>query len=185
MSLLKKNRPFFIFLLKFGLSYLLLSGLYWVYLQQFDAASLEPDGMTHLVARQARDLVLLAGDQASISLHPREASYRFFVNLKSVARIVEGCNAISVMILFTAFIIAFSSTFKKTFLFILAGIVILHILNVIRVALLCLGFYYYPDYKELLHDIIFPLFIYGVVFLLWIVWIKKFSIHAKPKTAGN
>lgn len=178
MSVLKKNRPFFIFLLKFGISYLILSLVYWLYLSQFDEKSFEPDGITAMVSRQARDLVQLWGNDAEIKLHESEASYRFLVKGKRVARIVEGCNAVSVMILFAAFIVAFSSTLKKTSLFIIAGIVIIHVLNIIRVALLCLSFYYYPEYKALMHDIVFPLFIYGVVFILWIIWVQKFSVNA-------
>lgn len=180
MGIISKNKPFFIFLLKFGLSYIVLTGFYWLYLSQFDAANFEPDGMTTLVANQSRDAVqLLSDDEAFVRPRKTEASYRFFINGKSVARIVEGCNAISVMILFTAFIVAFSAGFKKTVLYIIAGIAIMHLLNVIRVALLCLGFYHYPEYKTVLHDIIFPLFIYGVVFVLWIIWVLKFSAHAK------
>ncbi|RZL46307.1 MAG: exosortase family protein XrtF [Pedobacter sp.] len=178
MSVLQKNRPFFLFLLKFGLSYLILSGMYWFYLSRYDATVFEPDGMTTLVSKQSCWLVNTLGEEASLSPHPREASYKFHLNGKSIARIVEGCNAVSVMILFTAFIIAFSSTFKRTSLYILAGIVLIHILNVIRIALLCMSFYYYPEYKDVMHDIFFPLFIYGVVFLLWIIWVKKFSKHA-------
>lgn len=179
MKAVKNNKPFFLFLLKFGISYLLLSVIYWAYLNQFDAESFEPDGMTTVVAKQAKDIVLLFGDEATIKPHPKEASYVFFIKNKSVARIVEGCNAVSVMILFVAFIIAFSTTFKRTSLYIAAGVIIIHILNVIRVALLSLGFYYYPDYKELMHDILFPLFIYGVVFMLWVAWVIKFSGNAK------
>jgi exosortase family protein XrtF len=179
MSLIKKNRSFFIFLLKFGISYLLLSGLYTLYLKQFDASINEPDGVTTIVAHQSRDLAILFGEDASIKPHEREASYRFYINGKSIARIVEGCNAVSVMILFVAFIVAFSSALKRTVLFIIAGILVLHILNVIRVALLCMGYYHYPQYKQLLHDIVFPLFIYGVVFILWILWVQKFSGNAR------
>lgn len=182
MSLLQKNRPFFIFLLKFGVSYLLLSAMYWLYLNQFDASKNEPDGITYLVAWQSRDVVLLLGQTASIAPHDKEASYRFMIEGKRVARIVEGCNAVSVMILFTAFIIAFSSTLKRTLLFIFSGIAVIHILNIVRVALLGLGYYHYPQYKDILHDIVFPLFIYGVVFLLWIIWVQKFSGNAKRVT---
>jgi len=178
MSILKKNRAFFIFLAKFALCYLLLSGVYWLYLSQYDATLKEPDGMTQLVAIQSRDVGRLLGEDVTIAQHTKEASYRVFVNNKIVARVVEGCNAISVMILFAAFIVAFSTTFKRTVLYIIAGIFIIHILNVIRVGLLSLGFYYYHDYKELLHDILFPLFIYGVVFVLWVLWVIKFSGNA-------
>lgn len=139
--------------------------------------------MTAMVARQAKDVVLLFGNDATIKPHPKEASYLFYVKNKSVARIVEGCNAASVMILFMAFIVAFSTTFKRTFIYIVAGIFIIHILNVIRVGLLSLGFYYYPDYKDLLHDILFPLFIYGVVFALWVAWVIKFSGNAKKNSS--
>jgi len=178
MSILKKNRSFFIFLAKFGLSYLLLSGIYWLFLSQYDAAKMEPDGMTRLVAEQSRDFGKLLGEDVKIEQRKKEASFKVFVNNKSVARVVEGCNAISVMILFAAFIVAFSSTFKKTAIYIVVGIIVIHVLNVIRVGLLSLGFYYYYDYRRLLHDIVFPLFIYGVVFVLWVLWVIKFSGNA-------
>jgi len=182
MGILQKNRPFFIFLAKFGLSYLVLSCLYWLFLNQYDAAKLEADGMTTIVAQQCRDAVNFFGGDASIAPHEKEASYRFYLNGKNVVRIVEGCNAISVMILFTAFIVAFSTTFKRTALYILLGLVIIHILNIVRIVLICYGVYYYKEYAGLLHDIVFPLFIYGVVFVLWVAWVIKFSGNAKPVT---
>jgi len=183
MSILNKNRSFFIFLAKFGLSYLLLSGVYWLYLNQYDAEKMEPDGMTRLVAQQSRDLDRFLGNDVYIKQLDNEAAFRVFVNKKGVARVVEGCNAISVMILFAAFIIAFSTTFKRTALYVIAGVLIIHILNIIRVALLSLGFYYYHDYRVLLHDILFPLFIYGVVFVLWFLWLTKFSGNARRISA--
>nr|WP_262486782.1 exosortase family protein XrtF [Flavobacterium subsaxonicum] len=179
MGILQKNRTFFIFLLKFGLSYLVLSGLYWLFLNQYDAAHFEPDGMTTLVAHQSRDLVSFLGEDAAITPHPKEPSYYFYLHGKKIARIIEGCNALSVMILFAAFVVAFSTTFKRTALYILGGIIVLHILNIIRIALLSIGVYYYPEQEELLHDIVFPLFIYGVVFVLWVAWVTKFSRNAK------
>ena len=96
-----------------------------------------------------------------------------------MARVIEGCNAVSVMILFAAFVFAFSTQWKKTLLFILFGIVLIHVLNVIRIALLSFALYYYPQYEEILHGTIFPLFIYGVVFVLWILWVTKFSGYVK------
>ncbi len=183
MGVLQNNKGFFLFLIKFAGSYLLLSVLYWAYLSRYDAEAFEPDGMTTLVAEQASAFVNLTGEESHIKEHPKEASWFFFVNGKRVARIVEGCNAVSVMALFAAFIIAFSTTFKRTSLYIAGGIVLLHILNVVRVGLLGLGLFYYKEHGPLLHDIIFPLFIYGVVFALWVAWVMKFSI-TKIKNAN-
>jgi exosortase family protein XrtF len=179
MSLFKKNKPFFMFLLKFGGTYFVLSVVYWLYLSQYDVTAFEPDGVTHLVARQSSALANFFGADTYIKPHESEGSYRFFVNGRHLSRIVEGCNAVSVMILFVAFIVAFSSTLKRTSLYILAGLIIIHILNIIRIALLNIALYHYKEYGPLLHDIIFPLFIYGVVVVLWIGWVLKFRGNAK------
>lgn len=185
MSLYQKNKPFFLFLIKFVLSYGLLSFFYYLYLNTYDVENFEPDGMTTVVAKQSKSLLIFFGEDAEIEPHPKQASYKFYIKEKYVARIVEGCNAVSVMILFTAFIVAFSSTLKKTFLYILSGLLIIHILNVVRVGLLCMGFYYYPEYNDLTHDIIFPLFIYGVVFALWVLWVQKISGYDRKSLPKN
>ena len=168
-----KYKPFLTFVAKFFLIYLVLSLSYGFYLDQFDQATFEPDGITTLVSDQTRDLLKVFGVDAATAPHELEASHKFMVNGKFVARIVEGCNAVSVMILFVAFVVAFKGKLKHTLLFILAGILIIHILNIIRIALLTLALYYYPQYQEFLHGTIFPLVIYGVVFILWVIWVNK------------
>jgi exosortase family protein XrtF len=85
----------------------------------------------------------------------------------------------SVIILFVAFVIAFSDTFKRTFLFILAGSVLIYAMNLVRVVLLTVGLYHYPWRSELMHEVIFPLAIYGLVFLLWMYWVNHFSKKVK------
>lgn len=55
---------------------------------------------------------------------------------------------------------------------------LIHILNIGRIALLCVGLYHLPDYEHMMHGVIFPLAIYGVVFLLWVIWVNKYSSYA-------
>jgi exosortase/archaeosortase family protein len=45
---------------------------------------------------------------------------------------------------------------KNIALYIVSGIILIHILNIIRIALLSLHLYYYPEYEEILHGTIFP-----------------------------
>lgn len=174
-----KYKPFLSFVAKFFLIYILLSFIYGLYLDQFDKATFEPDGITTLVSDQTRELLNFFGVDATTAPHELEASHKFMVNGKFVARIVEGCNAVSVMILFVAFVVAFKGKLKHTLLFILIGILIIHILNIIRIALLAQALYHYPQYQEFLHGTIFPLVIYGVVFILWVIWVNKFSVYAR------
>lgn len=173
-----KYKPFLTFVAKFFLIYIVLSALYGFYLDQFDKATFEPDAITTLVSEQTKFLVNLMGQDATTVPHELEASHKFAVHGKFVARIVEGCNAVSVMILFVAFVVAFKGKLKHTILFCLVGILIIHVLNVLRIALLVLALYYYPQYQEVLHGTIFPLVIYGVVFILWVIWVNKYSVYA-------
>ena len=168
-----------VFLGKFFLSYLLLIVIYQLFLNQYDAEKFETDGMTQLVAHQTQDVLTGFDYNAKLIPLPTEPSILVTVDKKPIVRIVEGCNAVSIMILFTAFIEAFSGKFLRTFGYILAGILAIHILNVLRIVLLIIGIINYPAYENLLHGVIFPLIIYGFVFLLWVLWINKFQRYAK------
>jgi len=178
-TLFFQYKPFFTFLLKFLLFYIVFTFIYKSYLSAYNPALNEVDGISKLVANQTKDLLVFFGHDAKIQLHPSEPSIKMFYKEKYVSRIVEGCNAISVMILFAAFVFAFSNRLIKTFLFILIGLFLIYLLNIVRIALLSYALYYYPAYEELLHGTIFPLFIYGIVFLLWIVWVTQFSGYDK------
>ena len=161
---------------------MVLTIIYQYYLNQFDIKNNEVDGFTKLVSTQVEQLLLFFNGDAHIELHPSQPCYKFFYNGKYVSRIIEGCNALSVIILFISFVIAFSGKLKNTIYFIISGSIIIHVLNITRIALLMVAFYNFPEANFILHDILFPLVIYGAVFILWIIWVNKFSFYAKKPT---
>ena len=175
---LQTYRPFLMFLGKFFLTYIVLTLVYQFYLSQFNDAANDVDGFTRAVASQSEWLTDLLGVDAALAPHDSQPAVKFLFNNEYVARIIEGCNALSVMILFIAFIIAFSGRVRTTILFIIAGCVIIHILNISRIALLAAAIYHYPEYENFLHGVIFPLIIYSTVFLLWVIWVNKYSTYA-------
>jgi exosortase family protein XrtF len=79
---------------------------------------------------------------------------------------------VSIIILFVAFIVSFYQNFKKTFLFILAGTALIYSVNVVRIAILTIAIYKFPENEHILHGVLFPAIIYGMVFLLWIIWVR-------------
>lgn len=172
-----------LFLGKFTLTYLLLTFIYQLYLNQFDAKANEVDGFTQLVAQQCKQVLLLFNDSHT-EFHPTQPSVKLFYHDKFVARIIEGCNALSVIILFIAFVVAFTGKWRPTILFIIGGSVLIHFLNISRIALLAVALYHHPEWEPVLHGVIFPLFIYSVVFMLWVIWVNKFSLYAKKTTAS-
>jgi exosortase family protein XrtF len=135
--------------------------------------------MTNLVAKQSRDMLETLGYKAQVVPHPKESSMKLIINNKYVARVIEGCNSVSVIILFASFIIAFTGKFKTTVLFLLAGSVLIYVANLVRVVILSIGLYHYPWRRDILHTVIFPAIIYGMVCLLWLVWVNRFSSQNK------
>lgn len=175
---LVKYKPFLLFLAKFLLTYLVLAFCYQLYLGSFNEVVFEVDGFTRMVAVQTEKLLLLFNADASVIPHLNEPSMKLFYNHEYVARVVEGCNGLSVIILFASFVVAFTGRLRHTVLFIVSGSLLIYVLNVGRIALLAYFLYYYPEQEHLLHGVLFPLCIYGVVFLLWIVWVNKYSLYA-------
>ena len=174
-ALLTKYRLVIRFIVTFLLVYVVLIVGYNIYLSLSDGSKFYPDYLTNLVAKQTNALLNGIGYDANVVPHPNEASMKVIINGKFVARVIEGCNAISIIILFLSFIIAFSDKFKATLLYCLAGSIIIYAFNLIRIVILSVGLYHYPWRQEVLHTVIFPMLIYGVVFILWMVWVKRFS----------
>jgi exosortase family protein XrtF len=152
---------------------------YKLYLDFSEGLKYYPDYVTNLVAKQSESLINAVGYDAKIVPHPDEPSMKLLVNSKFVARVVEGCNSISVIILFISFIIAFAGKFKATLIYALAGSVLIYVVNLIRIAILSIGLYNYPWRRDILHTVIFPMIIYGMVFLLWMLWVNRFSKKQK------
>ncbi|MCF7559072.1 exosortase family protein XrtF [Sabulilitoribacter multivorans] len=163
------------FILTFLLVYGLLSLGYKFYLQFSDGSKFYPDYMTHLVSKQTEALLDTFGYDVEVLPHDSEPSMKLILNGNYIARIIEGCNSISVIILFISFIIAFSGKLKTTFFYILSGSVLVYVVNLLRIVVLSLGLYHYPEYSDFLHTVVFPGIIYGMVFLLWIFWVNRFS----------
>jgi len=175
-SLFIKYKSVIKFILTFLLMYVLLSLLYKFYLKySIGSSTFYPDYMTHMVSKQVEALLNTFGYNVQLLPHPDEASMKLILNGNFLARIIEGCNSISVIILFIAFIIAFAGKLKTTLFYILSGSVLIYTVNLLRIVALSIGLYHYPEYSNFMHTIVFPVIIYGMMFLLWIFWVNRFS----------
>lgn len=163
------------FILTFLLVYAVLSFAYKFYLDYSEGSTFYPDYFTNLTAKQSKALIESVGYDVQVVPHEAEPSMKLIINGKWVARVVEGCNSISIVILFIAFIIAFADTWKSTALYLLAGSVLIYSVNLFRIVILSIGLYHYPWRREVLHTVIFPLIIYGMVFILWMIWVRRFT----------
>lgn len=182
LQLFTKYKPVLFFILTFLGSYFIFSLIYNIYLDFSGSSKYFPDFFTHLVAVQSQAVIESLGYPAHLVPHRGEDSVMVFINDLLLARIVEGCNSISVIILFTSFVLSFFSDVKSTLFFIIAGSVIIYVMNIVRIAFLTIGIFEYPGYAEFMHSILFPLVIYGTVFLLWIFWVRIFSKNSSNES---
>lgn len=178
-ALLQQYKLVIKFIITFLVVYAILTFGYHFYLNLSDGSKFYPDYVTNLVANQTNALLNGIGYDATVLPHPDEPSIKIVINGKYVARVIEGCNAISIIILFLSFIVAFAGKVRTTFFYCLSGSIIIYAFNLIRIVVLSVGLYHYPWRKEILHTVIFPMLIYGTVFILWMIWVNRFSKNIK------
>lgn len=167
-------KPVLKILLRFIIIYVVMVFGYQFYLNQFHHLGLDP--ISIWVAEQAVFVQnILRYPSQIVHGTPEQETAWYYVAGKYVSRMVEGCNAVSVMILFLAFIFAFYKGFK-TFVYAGLGLIFLHLMNVLRIAGLNILLREMPQYSKIGHDYFFPAIIYGSVVLLWLVWIKFFAL---------
>ncbi|MDA9809950.1 archaeosortase/exosortase family protein [Flavobacteriales bacterium] len=88
----------------------------------------------------------------------------------------EPCNGIKIFGLFTIFILSFRGEIKNKLFFIPIGLTLLHILNVLRIAVLTYISAVNPLILDFNHNITFQLIIYGAMLSLWYIWITQISL---------
>jgi exosortase family protein XrtF len=171
--MLKDFKPVLAILLRFIIIYLVLLFAYQFYLNSYQHLGLDP--FSRMIAEQVRHIQNAIGFPTQLYNDVKNEQVYFYVRTEYPTRMVEGCNAVSVMILFVAFVFAFYKG-KKTFIFVLIGLVLLYIINLLRIVGLNIVLLDYKKYGKISHDFAFPAIIYGTVVLLWLVWIKFFAL---------
>lgn len=170
-ELLGKYKKVVNFILVFSVVYFLFSVLYNIYIANTNAIYY-PDIVTYNVSWFTKEILGIWSYDIKIEPDVIYRSQKLYFNNQPLFNIVEGCNGLSVIILFSAFVVALKSKLFNTIGYILFGVISLYFINIARLVLLTLGYYYYPQQKHVMHDVFFPLIIYGLLLLLWIIWIK-------------
>ncbi|MBX2973825.1 MAG: archaeosortase/exosortase family protein [Flavobacteriales bacterium] len=95
----------------------------------------------------------------------------------------DPCNGVSLFAVFLIFLVAYPGPWRHKLWFGAAGLLSIHLINAIRVAVLCIVAAIDYDWFNFNHDYTFYVVVYGWVFLLWAVWVKRFAPKAATPTA--
>jgi exosortase family protein XrtF len=165
------NRTIILFIVKFIGLYLLLNTIYGFWYESYSPIA---DPITRVVTDQCARIISWVEPNVTTELSTREPEVSVKQGGKIVINVFEGCNGINVMIVFLAFVVAFSGTWKPTALFSIAGLGVIYVANLGRVITLFFIAKYYPQSLYFFHKYLFTAGLYLVVFVMWYLWIEKF-----------
>ncbi len=101
-----------------------------------------------------------------------QSSQIYFNNTK-VVYIANSCNGFIAFMRYISIIFCFPSRFWRKFLYLIIGLLTIHILNIIRCAALAYINLYHQPYFVLAHDYLFKMVLYGAIFIMWILYLRK------------
>lgn len=170
VNFLKAYRHALFFLVVFIGLYLLLNTIYGFYIKAYYPIT---DPLTVMVSRQVVTLLSWFYEDISLQVSPQLAYCTLQHKGFEVINVFEGCNGVNVMIVYLVFLLAFSGKLKSTLSFLLAGIALLYLVNILRVMLLFQVSLHFPQQLYFFHKYLFTGILYLVVFTLWYAWVKR------------
>lgn len=87
----------------------------------------------------------------------------------------DACNGVGLFAVYSIFLLAFPGPWRHKAWFGLLGLVSIHAINILRIAVLCIITQYDYELLNFNHDYTFYVVIYGWVFLLWYLWVTRYS----------
>ncbi len=98
-----------------------------------------------------------------------------FMNGWHVVSVGWQCDGLPVMALFTIFIVAYPGPWRAKLWFIPAGLLAIHLLNILRIVGLAFNQVYSRSTTEFNHHYTFTIIVYGFIFWLWTIWVRRFA----------
>lgn len=165
ISSVYKN-PFYRFLINATLFYMAWYFLYEIWIHPIDIVDLWIVKLTMSTAREILNLLGFVTFEYKIRLIGIDGAGGLWMG--------DNCDSIELCAIFSGFIIAFPGLLKHKFWYIPMGWVIITIMNILRVVSLAIIQRYCS--KNILgfnHTYTFNALVYGVICLLWYIWVRK------------
>jgi len=90
----------------------------------------------------------------------------------------DACNGVGLFAVYLVFLAAYPGPWRHKLWFGALGLVTIHLINAVRIAVLCIVVAIDYELLNFNHDYTFYVVVYGWVFLLWYVWVKRFAPRA-------
>ena len=112
-----------------------------------------------------------------------EAS-EIYHNNNLVLYIADPCNALELMVLYIGFIFCMPSKFWRKVKYVIIGILLIDIINILRCGGLIYLREYFHAYFDFAHHYLFKAVVYGATFLMWMIYSRKISLKNEALQIG-
>ena len=103
-----------------------------------------------------------------------------YYDKRLVMFIADACNGLELFVLYLIFIFALPAPFKRKLFFVVAGLLIIHFVNVLRCVGLVALLIHYDEYFNIAHHYIFKMAVYMSIFLCWFWFAKGVQFKIVP-----
>lgn len=138
------------------------------------------DVVTLNLAQAGAAIMRVVGYDASV-VRPDVGLSQIAVGGNPIVHIEHGCNGIALMVLFAGFILAYPGPWRKKLWYIPAGVVVIHLVNILRVAGLAINHQVSHSSFEFNHKYTFLIIVYAFVFWLWMIWANRLARINDPE----
>jgi len=174
-----KDNRFLFFFLKAGILYALLYCFYEFFVKRYTSVD---QIFIRFIIQSCTAILSLLGYKTFAS--PETNDFQVFgIDGSNGVWIGGGCNGITLLFLFAIFVIAYPGNKRAKFWYIPLGLVLIHLINLLRIIGLSLMAYYAPEYLEFNHTYTFTFLAYAFVFGLWMIWVNRYARAEGKKTA--
>ena len=87
----------------------------------------------------------------------------------------DPCNGVALFAVFLIFLIAYPGPWRHKLWFAPLGLLSIHLINALRIVVLAIVVTIDYELLNFQHDYTFYVIVYGWVFLLWAIWVKRFA----------
>lgn len=183
---MKNNKTLYLFLLRCLGLYIAWSIIYLSFIKDHTDIELWLTSTTAHVTTQLINIFYTAGKFSYLDLpYAGEAGQsvsQILLDAKPLLVIADSCNALTLMVLFAGFIIAYPGDWRLKFPFIAVGSLTVFVINVVRCIVLIFNYLYFRSSFEFNHKYTFTIAVYLCVFYFWMLWANRYGSRKVGKS---
>ena len=103
----------------------------------------------------------------------------FYLNEHRLIALATSCNGLALFPLFSCFIFATHGHWKRKWVYVIIGCILIYHVNIVRVIGLLLVKIYSPESLDFNHKYTFTVLVYSFIFYLWYLWINYYAVAPK------